>query len=196
MARPLKEGMDYFPLDCQLDDKFELIEAEYGIKGFAVVVKLFQKIYGGYGYYCEWTDEVALLFAKRTGLSKSTVSNIVGASIRRNIFSSEMFEKYNILTSSGIQRRYVEAMKRRSKIPLKKEYLLISVPINENMHTKTEVNVCNNSQNADSNTQSKVNKNKLNNKFNNFNQRDYRDSDMEELERKLLNRNGGNKNNE
>lgn len=196
MARPLKEGMDYFPLDCQLDDKFELIEAEYGIKGFAVVVKLFQKIYGGYGYYCEWTDEVALLFAKRTGLSKSTVSNIVGASIRRNIFSGEMFEKYNILTSSGIQRRYVEAMKRRSKIPLKKEYLLISVPINENMHTKTEVNVCNNSQNADSNTQSKVNKNKLNNKFNNFNQRDYRDSDMEELERKLLNRNGGNKNNE
>ena len=34
------EGVSYFPLYCVLDEKFELIEAEFGIKGFAVVVKL------------------------------------------------------------------------------------------------------------------------------------------------------------
>ena len=44
MARPLKDGVDYFPLDTVLDTKFELIEAEYGLTGFAVVVKLLQKI--------------------------------------------------------------------------------------------------------------------------------------------------------
>ena len=60
-----KSGLEYFPLDVVLDDKFELIEAEFGLTGFAVIVKLFQKIYGGQGYYCEWTNEVALLFAKR-----------------------------------------------------------------------------------------------------------------------------------
>ena len=31
-----KEGIEYFPLNCRLDEKFELIEAEFGLKGFAV----------------------------------------------------------------------------------------------------------------------------------------------------------------
>ena len=43
----MKSGLEYFPLDCNMDDKLELIEAEFGITGFGVVVKLFQKIYGG-----------------------------------------------------------------------------------------------------------------------------------------------------
>ena len=90
MARPLKEGIDYFPLDCQLDDKFELIEAEYGLTGFGVVVKLFQKIYGQNGYYIEWTREVALLFSKRIGVGGSVVSEIVEASIRRGIFDKSL----------------------------------------------------------------------------------------------------------
>ena len=61
----MKSGIDYFPLDVALDEKFELIEAEFGLTGFGVVVKLLQKIYGGQGYYAEWTKEVALLFAKK-----------------------------------------------------------------------------------------------------------------------------------
>ena len=56
----MKSGLEYFPLDVHLDEKFELIEAEFGLTGFAVIVKLFQRIYGGQGYYCEWTNEVAL----------------------------------------------------------------------------------------------------------------------------------------
>ena len=38
----MKDGIPYFPLDCELDSKFELIEAEFGLQGFAVVVKLLQ----------------------------------------------------------------------------------------------------------------------------------------------------------
>ena len=57
-----KSGLPYVPLDVTLDNKFALIEAEFGIKGFGVIVKLFQEIYGGQGYYAEWTDEIALLF--------------------------------------------------------------------------------------------------------------------------------------
>lgn len=45
MARPLKEGLDYFSLDCYMDSKVKLIQAEYGLKGFAIVVKLWQMIY-------------------------------------------------------------------------------------------------------------------------------------------------------
>ncbi len=123
----MKSGLDYFPLDVHLDSKFELIEAEFGLTGFAVVVKLYQKIYGGFGYYCEWTNEVALLFGRSCGLGGNAVSEIVSASIRRGIFDSDRFEKYQILTSEGIQKRYFEAVSRRKEISVKKQYLFSSV---------------------------------------------------------------------
>lgn len=126
-----KEGLDFVPLDCQLDEKFELIEAEFGLKGFAVIVKLFQRIYGGHGYYCEWNDDIAFLFASRNGLSNDGVNNnliheIVNASIRRGIFDKEIFAKYSVLTSKGIQKRYMDATGRRKNVSLEKRYLLLS----------------------------------------------------------------------
>ena len=148
MARPQKVGLDYFELDCHMDEKIELIEAEFGLKGFAVIVKLYQSIYSGFGYYCEWTPEISVLWAYRLGCTRSVdcrnvgsvceecalpgfpnnlINEIVAASIRRNIFSGELFKKYRILTSSGIQKRYLNAVSRRERVELKKEYLLISV---------------------------------------------------------------------
>ena len=67
MARPLKEGVDYFSLDCYMDDKIKMIQAEFGLKGFAIVVKLWQTIYREHGYYCEWNEEKKLLFASEEG---------------------------------------------------------------------------------------------------------------------------------
>ena len=100
------EGVNYFPLYCVLDEKFELLEAEYGLKGFAIVVKLFQRIYGGHGYYCEWNEDILLLFMSENGLSsdsKNLIKDIVSACIRRNIFSEKLYPTYQILSSSGIQ---------------------------------------------------------------------------------------------
>ena len=39
----IKSGLDFFPLDVCLDKKFELIEAEYGLTGFGVIVHLLQE---------------------------------------------------------------------------------------------------------------------------------------------------------
>jgi len=122
----LKNGLPYFPLNVVLDTKFELIEAEFGLNGFGVVVKLYQKIYGQ-GYYIEWTDEVALLFAKKIGLGGGAVSEIVSAAIRRGIFDKNLFEKYHILTSKGVQERYFEAVSRRKQIEVDERYLLVQV---------------------------------------------------------------------
>lgn len=122
----MKSGLDFFPLDVCLDEKFELIEAEFGLKGFAVVIKLLQRIYGQQGYYCEWTEEVALLFGKSLSLGSNVVSEIVSASVRRGLFDKTLYEKYRILTSKGIQKRYFEAAVRRKSVEVKKEYLLLS----------------------------------------------------------------------
>ncbi len=155
MARPMKDGVEYFPLDVSLDEKFELIEAEFGLTGFAVVVKLYQKIYQ-HGYYCEWTNEVALLFSHRIGLGSNVVSEIVNASIRRGIFDESMFDKYHILTSRGIQERYFEAVIRRKCVKVKKAYLLVNVTQILNEDNILWVNDNINPVNASNNFQSKV----------------------------------------
>ncbi len=125
----MKSGLEFFPLNVHLDDKMELIEAEFGINGFAVIVKLYQKIYA-IGYYCEWTTEVALLFSKKIGLGGNAVSEIVRAAIKRGIFDQHLYDCYHILTSKEIQENYFEATVRRKRVDVKEEYLLYSAARN------------------------------------------------------------------
>ena len=161
MARPYKKGLDYFELDCYLDDKFGMIEAEFGDKGFAIVVMLLQLIYRENGYYCEWTEDVALLFGKNVGLGGDAVSEIVRAAIKRGIFDSELYDKYQILTSRGIQERYFEAVSRRKEVEVKKEYLLIKVDqIYKNVRILNE-NVNISSKNVNISEQKKVEESKV-----------------------------------
>lgn len=162
MARPTKTGMDYFPLVCNVDDKIKLIQAEFGLTGFALVVKLFQKIYGERGYYCEWTRDVALLFSQENGLGYSVVSEIVNATVRRGIFDKDKFEKYGILTSRRIQQTYYDACQRRKNIFLNSDYLLISVTQKNESDNINSVNDGINSKIVSNNTQSKVNQSKVN----------------------------------
>ena len=155
-----KSGLPYVPLDVTLDNKFALIEAEFGIKGFGVIVKLFQEIYGGQGYYAEWTDEIALLFAKRIGVSEGAVSEIVKAAIRRGIFDKRIFDTYGVLTSHGIQERYLKGAHRRSNIQLKNEYLLLrNTELSKNVYI-TAGNVDISDENAYISEQVKENKGK------------------------------------
>ncbi len=157
----MTEGIPYFPLDVHLDDRFELIEAEFGLVGFAVIVKLFQKIYGGNGYYSEWNDDVALLFSRKNSVGGSVVSEIVSASIKRGIFDKTLYEKYRILTNKTIQERYFEAIKRRSKVKIKEEYLLVKVThLGENVNNSSQ-NVNNSEENVYNFKQSKVKERKV-----------------------------------
>lgn len=120
----MAEGIPFVPLECQLNEKFQYIEAEFGLKGFAIVVKLFQRIYGQHGYYCEWNERVAGVFATMTGAGASVVQEVVEASVRERIFDGEMLERYGILTSRGIQRRFAEVARRRKVIFSHPEYVL------------------------------------------------------------------------
>ena len=168
MPRPQKAGVEYFPLDVENDDKLDLIEAEFGLTGFAVIVKLYQRIYK-LGYYCEWNDEVALRFGRRLGTGGKAVSEIVAAEIRRSLFDEEIYRKYGVLTSRGIQKRYFEIVARRKNVEVEQRYLLVSrdlIPVNVNiMYAETPVNVntmqAETPENAYRSTQSKVKESKV-----------------------------------
>ena len=166
-GRQNKVGLDYFELDCHLDEKVRLIQAEYGLKGFAVFVKLLQEIYGGHGYYCEWTQDRELLFMSENGLNGGSLQllrEIVNACIRRNIFSERLYKEYGILTSSGVQKQYLKATVKREVVELKKEYLLISIPENRENVVINSISVGRNSISDGRNAQSREEKSREENK--------------------------------
>ncbi len=153
MARPHKQGIDYFSLDVVLDDKFELFEAEFGLQGFGFIIKIFQKIYEANGYYYKWSEDEKLLFSKRVNVDIDLINDYINSALKRDILSQSIYEKYNILTSKGIQKRFLEASKRRNRIEIIKEYFLIDIASNPEyscLNNKV-VYVSNNGDNDDSN---------------------------------------------
>lgn len=138
MARTNKVGIDYFPFDVDFfnDDKIQLIESEFGMKGGYIAIRLLCKIYK-VGYYYKWGADECLLFTKSLGIegvSKSLVDEIVSGLIRRCFFDKKCFDKFGILTSKGIQDRYFEATKRYKKYDVFKEYLLTDNINNNNVN--------------------------------------------------------------
>lgn len=165
MARPLKQGLDYFPLDTIWSDKVKFVRAEFGIAGIGILVSLWQKIYRDKGYYTPWNDDVALLFASDIGAGFLVVSEVVECCLRRDIFSRAKYAECGVLTSAGIQNRYLAATKRREnaldpEISLVKCAEIVSARINPVYERNNSVNVCSNATNQIKSNQIKINKNK------------------------------------
>jgi len=160
MARPQKNGLDYFPLDVDMDqdDKIALIEAQHGIKGFAIVIKLLMKIYKN-SYFYEWTEKEQLLFSNRVNVDINEVNVVINDCVKWGLFDNDLLETHNILTSKGIQRRYLEAVGRRQKVKMNEEYLLLD---NETVNVYKNLVIVNiNEINVDINPQSKVKESKV-----------------------------------
>jgi hypothetical protein len=125
MAAPYKSGIEYFSLDTELDRKFDLLESSLGIIGFGVTIKLLQRIYHS-SYYLKWDEEELLLFKKRVNVDINIINDVINEGLKWGLFSREMYDKYSILTSHGIQIRYIAATQRRTVVTFYQEYLLVS----------------------------------------------------------------------
>ncbi len=131
MARPQKEGLDYFPIDVDMfteqDDKTYLLDAKYDLSGVGIILKLLQKIYGDKGYYKKWGDREAIIFSKQLHCDINVVNNLINDCINEGFFDSNLYKKYGILTSKGIQVRYLEACKRRKRVNVIREYIIAEI---------------------------------------------------------------------
>ncbi|WP_101772359.1 DUF4373 domain-containing protein [Peptostreptococcus faecalis] len=163
MARPLKKGIDYFPLDVNFmrNIKVRKIIRACSEKSIAVLISLLGNVYEDHGYYTVWDNDIPFLIADEIGVSEGLVTEIVNKAVQVEFFDSDMFEKYKILTSSGIQKRYLEATSKRKRVELIEEYLLLDINVVNNL-----VNVYINSINVVDNTQSKVKESKVNKSIN------------------------------
>jgi len=127
MSRPTKQGIDYFPVDVQFDNQLELLIADKGGISLAIIVTIWQLIYQNNGYYIENGNDLALLVKRRIMIDQEIISEIITAAINRGIFDKKLHKKYKILTSKGIQKRYVVAARLKKNINIVKNYLLIGV---------------------------------------------------------------------
>ena len=107
MARPQKKGLDFFPVDVVFEDSIELLEAECGLEGLAILIKLWQKIYR-HSYYIEWEEDNCLLFARAINSEVTKVNSVINVCFKRDIFDKELHKRFKILTSKAIQKRYIK----------------------------------------------------------------------------------------
>jgi hypothetical protein len=124
MSRPNKSGLDYFPLDVSLDEKMELVEAKHGLLGFAVIVKLYQNIYKN-GYFMDATEDHLFLFKRKVNVDINLINDIINDACRWGVFDEAVYRKYEVLTSRGIQKRFIEASKRRKQVDFIREYVIL-----------------------------------------------------------------------
>lgn len=158
MARPTRQGIDYFPYDVDLDqdDKLGMIIAEFKYKGELLFTKLCAWIYKTNGYYTEWDEDAQLRFLRRydyCGFSVSFINEVVPRLIKWGLFDKTVFDSFGILTSSRIQKTWWDATRKRTDRSYDDEIWILPVS-SVNPAEETPVT-------GGSYTQSKVKKNKV-----------------------------------
>ena len=150
MARPIKKGIDYFSFDVKFlrNIKVRKILKACGASSITVLISLLSRIYEDRGYYTEWNEDVSFLVSDEVGVSEGLVAEVVTKATQVEFFDKDKFKNYKILTSKGIQERYLEATVKRKSVVFNKEYLVIDINSIINL-----VNVNINSINAVDNTQ-------------------------------------------
>ena len=180
MARPIKDGVDYFPknTDFYQDDKVRLLRARFGAKGMYLLDYLLCDLYGKNGYFIEWNENKCFLVSDGAGCGCDSgfVKEFVIGCLQCSFFDKRVFNVFGVLTSSGIQRRYIRMFNSRDEIQIYEEYFLLDInnkkDVPKSVLDKLTFNSLKSTENPDKSTenpdkstenpQSKVNKNKRN----------------------------------
>lgn len=112
MARPIKNGLDYFPFDVDFfsDKKIKRLRARFGTDGIAVYMYLLCEIYRN-GYYIEYDEDLILDISDELGLPEGSTTQIMNYLLSRSLLDDTLAKSVKVLTATSIQRRYQEAKK-------------------------------------------------------------------------------------
>ena len=140
MARPPKMGLDYFPLDVNFlnDLKTKKLVRSFGASAVAVALDVLTNIYKDNGYYAECDEDFIFLIADDLKLDEEYTKNVIEKMVEVDFFNKNLYENHKILTSIGIQKRYILASGRRVRSKINSVYDLINTVSDEFMSTETE----------------------------------------------------------
>lgn len=111
MARPIKEGIDYFNIDADIESnpKIEKLTYRYGNEGFAIYVKILCKIYANNAKFNISSDEDYQIYAKKWNLTPEGLGQIISYMREINLFPANNF------LSKGIAKRLKRINSERQK---------------------------------------------------------------------------------
>lgn len=121
MARPQKEGLEYFSLDVDFfsDRKIKILKGRFGADGITYYLYLLCEIYRGHGYYLDFDKDFDYITSAELGMSPEKIGQMRKFLLERSLFDNKLFQSDTILTSTSIQRRFQLAVKSRaSKNPI------------------------------------------------------------------------------
>lgn len=164
-GRPTKQGIDYFPMDVGFftDVKIRKISRACGSQSTSILICLLCNIYKDEGYYILWDEDLPFVIADTVGVSEGAVKEVLIKSLQVGFFDQELYERYKILTSSGIQKRFLLATYQRKETTIIPEYLINCA----NNSINCTINSINHSDNEQSKSKVKVNRKKRKEKENN-----------------------------
>ena len=140
MARPKAKGVEYFPLDVGFlsDLKIRKIMLSCGASSIAVLIYIFAAIYRDEGYFMNVKDDDIALIALDTNLDCDYVKNVINRACEVGLFSFRIYDNFRVITSEGIQNRYLKITERRKSVKINDDINLVNVDM---MYTETRVNV-------------------------------------------------------
>lgn len=127
MARPVKQGLDYYPLDVEFyrDIKVRRLNHAFGAASTVILLTLLGAVYKDEGYYAEWNEDLCFLVAADSMATEELVTAVARKALEVGLFDQTCFERYGILTSKAIQRHYLAATYKRKEVKVVAEYLLV-----------------------------------------------------------------------
>ena len=161
MGRNKKIGLDYFPFDIDFfqDLKIRKLIKYQGGKAITVYALLLCNIYKQ-GYYMRWDEELPFIVSEQTGFEEAYIREVIKCCLVIGLFSKDLYESENILTSKGIQERYQKICDLCRRNNEMHEYNIIS---SEDIDISSEEKPVSSEEKQISSaksTQSKVNRNK------------------------------------
>ncbi len=135
MARPIRQGLEYFPTDITFlsDIRVRRIAAACGGQAVHILLSLLINTYRDAGYYLEWNEEVRFLVADEVRVAETLAAAVVEKALAVGFFDLQLFNEYRILTSREIQDRYIAATHKRKEVRLIGAYLLVEQPERNNL---------------------------------------------------------------
>lgn len=129
MARPKKQGLDYFTKNVNFyqDIKIRKLIHYKGIQAVPVYEILLCKIYAS-GYYLNWDEDLPFIISEISVLQEEYITDVIKYCLSIGLFDQTMFDSHHILTSRGIQERFFDFCNvAKRKLPNQLLYLLVDV---------------------------------------------------------------------
>jgi hypothetical protein len=119
MARPRKEGLDYFPHDCDAasDEKVETLMYLHGAKGYTFYFVLLERIYRSKTFELDVSDaETRQILSRKMVITIEDFDQILETAIRYKCFDQEIYHNHQRLTSEGIRKRAETVISKRERM--------------------------------------------------------------------------------